>query len=111
MEEIEHKSVAIDLYTATGGGYFVRIAAMLMASITFVWMTTYFSWQDRTLVSLSARKERFSFTFLKSGIFGDMFGIYLKYYSPWFHPSDRDDSSLVRASHETDVQYPVKSSG
>jgi predicted metal-dependent hydrolase len=35
MEELEHKSVAFDLYQATGGRYWVRVRAMLVVSVDF----------------------------------------------------------------------------
>ena len=101
VEEIEHKEVAFDLFRNAGGGYFMRVIAMIFATLGLLanlfWITTYFSIKDRSLFTWFYWTDWFSFTFWKSGFFGTLLRGYFCYFSPGFHPSHRDDSSVVRS--------------
>ena len=99
IEEIEHKSVAYDVYQAIGGGYFLRIFSFLFATffLTSVIVPT-------TLGLLVADRQFFN---LKAGILAlrELFGLhgyftgiiknYLLFFKPGFHPREIVDSDLL----------------
>ena len=99
VEEIEHKSVAFDLYKATGGGYLVRVAAMAFASLAFtinlVWLMLYFGGKDRSLLRPRAWSDGLAFLFWRAGLFTRLLPAYLRYFAPSFHPDQNDQSHLI----------------
>jgi predicted metal-dependent hydrolase len=99
-EEVEHKSVAFDVYEAAGGGYLRRIFGMLVAYATLMvlWQraTAHFLEQDgghdrSDMRALRARmKERGADTI------ADFRRAFVSYLRPGFHPDDVDDAHLAR---------------
>lgn len=99
-EEVEHKSVAFDVYEAAGGGYLRRIFGMLVAFAVFMLLwrraTAHLLRQDggharRDMVALQERlRER--------GLdrISDLRGAVLRYLRPGFHPDEVDDAHLAR---------------
>jgi len=92
IEEIEHRSTAIDLYRAIGGGYFMRIWAAVFASFLFSIVHV------RCLLAfLRAKKVLWRWRTWKTGLpylLGER-GVYrlfvtdwIKYFRPGFHPYD-----------------------
>lgn len=106
-EEIEHKSVAYDVYTAAGGGYFVRISGMAVgyALLMFFWgraMRQLFRMealprQEFVRFRTEARNDR-------PGLLRRLFKpAVLEYLKPGFHPDQRDNYHLA-ASYLAQLQ-------
>jgi len=99
MEEIEHKAVAFDVYTAIGGGYFTRISEMLVVSVFFFSdlfaNMIYFLNKDGKLFHLPTLAKAFAFFWIGPGIFRKLVPLFLEYFSPRFHPWNRNNSRLL----------------
>lgn len=102
IEELEHKSVAFDVYEASGGSYRMRVATMLLVTMTFVY---HVSDRQRRLLRaigrLDDRDARARSAWKLFGPRGYLRGIvpsYLAYYRPDFHPSRQDDSALLESA-------------
>ena len=92
IEEVEHRSTAIDLYRAIGGGYFTRLMVGTWVSIAFAIA------HARCLIDfLAAKKLLFSWNVWHKGI-GYLIGrrgvyalvlkYWFSYFRPGFHPRD-----------------------
>ena len=98
-EEIEHKSVAYDVYSAVGGGYFVRVLGMAlgMALLMRFWgqgMRQLFRLEglnrdDFVRYREQAKRER------PAHIWRLFKRAVLEYIKPGFHPDDRDNYHLA----------------
>lgn len=103
IEEIEHKSVAFDVYKTMGGRYFKRVLGMLIATLSLLITTSIV-----TFLLLKKDKELTNFRALLTGL-NELFGFkgylttltlkYLSYFRPGFHPSQEDDSELLKQGH------------
>ncbi|MFW7377746.1 MAG: metal-dependent hydrolase [Oligoflexus sp.] len=116
IEEIEHKSVAFDVFCAMKGSYFTRVISMLIATSVFIGQTAYFQTklliQDGELGNLKAAWNFLKETFGPRGFFTAIIIPYLKYFSPNFHPSQQDERKLVAQWSEKLGQLtPVKVNG
>jgi uncharacterized protein len=100
LEELEHKSVAFDLFVASGGRYSTRVKAMLFVTAHFVIdigrNVTALMRADPTLSRRRAFVQALRF------LLGDEPGVlwralpgYLAFFSPRFHPAQHDDRALV----------------
>ena len=98
-EEVEHKSVAFDVYKAVGGGYVRRILAMVAAyaSLMILWNmgTKHLLKQDggysaSEMRALKARMEARGANRLE-----DLKPAILDYLRPSFHPDDNDTAHLA----------------
>ena len=105
MEELEHKSVAFDLYEKTGGRYGTRVKAMLFVSFDFAVETT------RNLIALLRAdgqlwKPRVWWQGLRyffgrdPGVFWSTLGPWLAFFRRDFHPWKDDDRALIRSASE-----------
>ena len=100
-EELEHKSVAFDVYRMVGGGYFTRIVGMILASILFYFFAfvgmVYFIYQDKskTLGALPRKFYEFvvNFSARPKGAAG--WRLLLDYFRPSFHPDNHDNYYLA----------------
>jgi predicted metal-dependent hydrolase len=99
IEEIEHKSVAFDVYQAVGGSYFRLMMTMLMVTLSFGLATIFLQfrllWADKQLFNIKALKVFISHFYKKNGFFTGLLKRYLKFYSPNFHPSQQNDQDLL----------------
>jgi len=101
IEELEHKSVAFDVYEESGGTYRMRVSLMALVTVTF--LSRVHRRYRRLLVEqglLSDRRARLRSAWKFLGPRGYLAGAlpaYLDYYRPGFHPSQRDDSALLEA--------------
>lgn len=98
IEEMEHRHVAFDVYMkSAGGGYFMRISAMTLAT-AMVLVAMYrlcdillradgFSGRQRLLMHV----RYLPWLFGRRGLFTRMIPKILRYYSPGFHPDKEDD--------------------
>ncbi len=102
-EELEHKSVAFDVYIDVGGNYKARKLTMRLFTINFLFdllaNTTYMLRQDEKLWKWSTLKSGFEFLFAKGGVLREMRADYLKYFTPDFHPWDDDNRHLLESWH------------
>ncbi|NUP07802.1 MAG: metal-dependent hydrolase [Polyangiaceae bacterium] len=100
-EESEHKSVAYDVYLASGGKYPERVAMMVVASLIF-WAYV-FAYQgrmmatDRTARSAREWSSLFGALFVSPGGLRPLVRHYFSYYRPSFHPNDIPSRHLIDA--------------
>lgn len=99
MEEIEHKSVAFDVYRATVNNERQRIVVAKIIFRTF-WVQMAISqitllWCDRKLPSLAHIREAWNFMWGENGIRRWAAPEFKKYLQPGFHPNDIDQSELI----------------
>ena len=100
-EEMEHKSVAFDVYKAVGGTEKMRKSAMRQA--TFFLMVdvmmglVHMLRKDKKLWNLRLWTEGWKFLFFKGGILRRVWPAYKEYYRDGFHPWDRDTRPLLQS--------------
>ena len=100
-EEIEHKSVAYDVYEAVGGGYARRIFGMAVAYVGLMWLwrrgARHLLEQDGGYAhrDLQALRQRLR----ARGVdrMGEIRSAVLDYLRPDFHPDDHDTDHLAEA--------------
>jgi len=116
IEEIEHKSVAFDVYRAVAGSYLIRVISMLIASSVFMSQTAYYQVKllhhDGELFNIRAAGAFIKETFGRKGFFTAIIIPYLQYFSPKFHPSKTDDLNLIAEwSKKLERLTPVQVNG
>jgi predicted metal-dependent hydrolase len=100
-EELEHKSVAFDVYRAVGGSEKLRKRAMRQATF-FLMMdvlmgVVHMLRKDRKLWNLRLWKQGWKFLFARdNGILRRVWPAYREYYRDGFHPWDRDTRPLLQ---------------
>ncbi|MBY0110627.1 metal-dependent hydrolase [Patescibacteria group bacterium] len=92
IEEMEHRSTAVDLYRALGGGYFLRVSIGAFVSVAF------FVAHVRCLVDFMTAKKLFwngtiwkkglPYLLGKKGVYYLVLKYWLTYFKPGFHPTD-----------------------
>jgi len=101
VEETEHKGVAYDLYQAIGGGYFRRVFEMALTTFFFtrdlVSRQAHMIRRDGKLGDLGMLWRGFKYLWLSPGIFLPMIPFYFRYYSPWFHPWQHNNTDVIEA--------------
>ena len=103
MEETEHKGVAYDVFENTVGtgvkAYAIRSAAFIGANVIFwslFYRFYYLVMKSRNEhKNLSGWMKSFRYQFGKRGVFPTLFGDWLSYFKPGFHPWDVDNSHLL----------------
>ena len=104
LEELEHKSVAFNLYQEVEGPFWLRvyslIQVLLVFSIVIFQLMVCFLWSDKWKISLNVLKELFCFCrqLVKSSPL--FFKSYFNYFRPSFHPKDEDDKDLIAIYRE-----------
>ncbi len=99
LEESEHKTVAFDVYRAAGGGYARRAAIMLLT--TAVFFAAQALVQGRLMATRKILWKPWTWArgiknlWIYPGFFTRLTPAYLAYFSPSFHPSDRDTRKLI----------------
>lgn len=98
-EENEHKSVAFDVYRASGGWYGERAGIMVLTSVVF-WAKVFeqqarLMHADGDLLSARAWASLVDFLFFRPGGMFKLAALYLDYYRPGFHPTDIDATELL----------------
>lgn len=116
IEEIEHKSVAFDVYQSVGGSYRLRVLAMLLSTFMLTKETIKYQIKllkhDGELGNWRAALTHFKETLGPKGYFPAMLKHYLRFFSPRFHPSKQDDATLVEYwSKQLEQLTPVKVNG
>lgn len=99
IEELEHKSVAFDVYEAAEGSYRMRVGMMALITVTFL---SRVARRHRRLLReeglFSDRRARARSAWKFFGPKGHLAGAlpsYLAYYRPGFHPSQHDDTATL----------------
>lgn len=90
LEEMEHRSTAIDLYRAVGGGYFLRIFVGAFVSIAFliadIQCLLYFLGVKKLLWNGRVWSKGIPYLLGKKGVYYLVFKYWLLYFLPGFHP-------------------------
>ena len=99
IEEIEHKSVAFDVYMTTGGKRkmllrIMRAIAVLFPTLTFG-RTIYLLWAARRMPSWAQTKEAWTMLFGEDGMFTCIKEPFKDFYRDDFHPEDHDNRELI----------------
>jgi predicted metal-dependent hydrolase len=97
-EENEHKAVAYDVYRQVGGNYPERVVTMLVTTFIFwllvVGQQVRLMHADGILFSPREWVALARFLFVQPGLLA-MWGLYLDYYRPTFHPWQLDNRDLL----------------
>jgi uncharacterized protein len=104
LEELEHKSVAFDVYRAVGGSELVRIAvmaALIAFTVPFVAIALAVSLaRDAVARRQPRRLVREAYALLRGPLFRGFLADLAKYLRRDFHPDDIDTSALLERWHE-----------
>jgi uncharacterized protein len=99
LEELEHKSVAYDVYRAVGGDYERRRLWMLRITFGFVvgvsLMHIRFMMRDGLLARPLYLAQRWLKYWGPRGVFTKLIPAYLRYYRRDFHPWEQDHAQLI----------------
>ncbi|WP_102144386.1 metal-dependent hydrolase [Mycobacterium hubeiense] len=99
LEELEHKSVAFDVYRATGGSEARRIAVMAtMIALTFPFTLSALAVsvaRDPQARRQPVRLAREAYRLFTGPLFKGLMPELAKYLRPGFHPDDIDTSALL----------------
>ena len=99
LEENEHKAVAYDVYQLTGGGYFTRVFAMILATLGFIIFVGQghirLLWANGTLFNLKDNLKGLWSLWGWKGLFPRLLFKYLDFFRPGFHPNDHDTVQLL----------------
>jgi len=100
-EEMEHKSVAFDVYRAVGGTEKMRKRAMRQSTffllVDVMMGLLHMLRRDKKLWNLRLWTEGWKFLFFKGGILRRVWPAYKEYYRDGFHPWDRDTRPLLQS--------------
>lgn len=104
VEEIEHKSVSIDVWNAVEGNQTTRRVTMLFATIVFAWSIMYGTiamlYTDKQLWKWRNIKDAWFMLFAPQGIIRETFIPWLHFMRRDFHPTDHDNTILLKFSKE-----------
>ena len=93
-EELEHKSVAYDVYQTTNPNYWHRVSKLIFVSLILLPAVAYiqlkFLLSEKQLFNVKAWSKAHWYFWVSPGYFRKMMPGYFRYYRNNFHPSDRD---------------------
>ncbi len=101
MEEIEHKSLCIDIYRKMRGPYFTRILQFTIVNLHF-WpvvflFTFHMLWADKKIGGIRQYLSGMAYLFgPRKGFLTGIIPVILRYYKPSFHPWDLNDSHYIK---------------
>ncbi len=117
IEEMEHKAVAFDVHTATGGWHATRVAGLLailpvLLAVTYAIflyllaadgrLLDFRMWKTELLDRLAADAKRMAAGERPRGLFGALPYDVIAFLRPSFHPWDIDDRALLGDSRDYD---------
>lgn len=92
LEELEHRSTAIDMYRRIGGGYFTRVSAALITSVLFAIAHTRcllaFLHTKGLLWKWHTWKIGMPYVFGRRGVYRLFLTDWILFFKPGFHPYD-----------------------
>lgn len=92
LEELEHRSTAIDLYRKIGGGYLTRVMSALLASALFAFVHTrcllVFLHTKKLLWSWEIWQTGWRYVLGRKGVYRLFLTEWIVYFKPGFHPTD-----------------------
>jgi uncharacterized protein len=98
-EELEHKSVAFDVFTEVSGSYRARKITLQLFTLFFLrdllLNTAYMLKKDKALWKLSTWRSGFKFLFGRGGLIREMRKDFMMYFDADFHPWDDDNRELL----------------
>lgn len=104
LEELEHKSVAFDVYVAMGGTYRERVDEMIGATLglwsLLLTITLAYQSHDRRLWSPKEWWTALMRGFLWPGLLRRLLPRYLAYFRRGYHPSQNPDGDLITVWRE-----------
>lgn len=99
IEEIEHKSVAFDVYKTLNGSYFIRILGMILMtgvfSILYIKPIWHMMKQDNKHKDYKFYLRAFQYYWGKGGLCRAFFKPYIDYFKPHYHPTLRQNEHLI----------------
>jgi len=99
LEELEHKSVAFDVYEQIGGSHEMRTRVMRLAMVTLLIDTLRVTFKilrhDKQMWTWSTLKGLSKFLFSKTGFIRAHVPAYKDFFRKDFHPWDRDNRDLL----------------
>lgn len=100
IEELEHKSVTIDVWNEVEGSNFYKNLAMMLVLPMYMWYvgknTIVLLHADNQLWKKETWKDMISFLFNKNtGLLNKSFKMWLDFLKKDFHPTDHDHSSIL----------------
>ncbi|WP_428263889.1 metal-dependent hydrolase [Haliangium sp.] len=99
IEEIEHKSVAFDVYKLAVDDEALRLRTMIGATVVFIALNSVrvgmVLKRTGTLWNLRSIAKGLNVLWGRPGIFRKLVPLYLSYFRKGFHPSQHDQSTLV----------------
>lgn len=102
IEEIEHRSVAFDVYKHAVNNESLRIRAMILMTIAFITTvssrTVMMLIKSDSTVNFKAVVHAFNTLWGKPGIFRKILPQYFAFYGKNFHPTQHDNSPQVEAA-------------
>ena len=111
IEEIEHKSVAFDVYVAAGGSYFRRVLWLLLAAVALqiavAQLMLSLLWRDKQLTKFKAGFEFITMMYGRRGLVTTLLPSFFRAFLPSFHPSQIDED-LMLASWTTALDSMIK---
>jgi uncharacterized protein len=98
-EELEHKSVAFDVYRAVGGSEALRRGVMRRATVFLTFEVTRalvsILRKDGQLFNIRLWRQGLARLFGKQGVFSGAWPLYKAYYREGFHPGQQDTRELL----------------
>lgn len=92
IEEMEHRSTAIDLYRALGGGYWMRffIGAFVSTAFAITHLRCFFDFlaAKKLLFAVDAWMKGIGHLIGPKGVYALVLRYWLSYFKPGFHPRD-----------------------
>lgn len=105
IEEIEHQSVAFDVFKYFKGHYLFRITAMLLMTLVFAMLYVKPIWvmikEDKKQWDLRFYRRMLGYYWGKKGLCRALLKPYLRYYHPHFHPSKQNNGGLIEQWKKT----------
>ena len=105
IEEVEHKSVAFEVYQRAVGDQKLLHRVMRLQTVEFLMRTACYTWAilfwNRTVPSLKQMAEAHRFFWGKNGFYRKNFGPWRKYFQRGFHPWQENNQDLIEAWKET----------
>ncbi len=99
-EELEHKSVAFDVYRAMNGTEAMRISALRRTTVLIIWRALtgmlHMFRKDGNLFSLRVWAQGAKFLLGREGLFRSVWPSYKQFFKPDFHPWQIDTQDILR---------------